>query len=184
MVWWRQGHSQRCTVRRFCFFFPSGWLVETFLFDSVWAGSMNITGWVCVVGWLVGYVYVQKIEYCMRSAWLLAGPHIPSLPSPPPLRVHMFISCPIHHIMYTLLFCCLLSCIFLFQLGMMIRAVWTWDETADNRLKKGGVGQFLSDGILLSSFLLCLLPRVSGWHLRSALYTYGYRGDWMSRVHL
>ena len=54
---------------------------------------------------------------------------------------------------------------------MMIRAVKTCDETADNRVKKGGGGKFLSDGILLSSFLLCLLPRVSGWHLSSALYT-------------
>ena len=96
---------------------------------SVWVSMsrLHIYYWLslCRCSWLVGFVYVQKIEYYMRSAWLLA--HIPSLPLPP-LRVYMIIPCPIHHVMYTLLFCWLLSSIFLFQLGIMIRAVWTRDK--------------------------------------------------------
>ena len=37
-------------------------------------------------------LYVQRIEYCMRSAWLLAGPCITSLPLPHPGS--MIIPCP------------------------------------------------------------------------------------------
>jgi len=75
--------------------------------------------WLSLCSWLAGwYVYVQKIEYCMRIVWCLY-----TIPPPPPLRIYMIISCHIHHVMYTLLYCCLLSDIILFQLGMMNRAV-------------------------------------------------------------
>ena len=100
---------------------------------------------------------------------LIAGPCITSLPLPPP-KVHD------HPLSFTT------SCthywgsacsheFFYSSLERWLRAVWHEMIPQTVEWRKGGGGQFLSDGILLSSFLLCLLPRVSGWHLSSALYT-------------
>ena len=112
---------------------------ETFLlFLSFRLVSWDISVWVsmsrfheyywlslCRCSWLVGDVYVQKIEYCMRKCMVACSYTIPPPSSSQGLHDHPLSSSPRH--VHTIVLLLALK-YFLFQLGMMIWAVWTWDN--------------------------------------------------------
>jgi len=143
---------------------------------SVWFSMSRFHDyyWLSLCNWLVGWVrvcaenrilinlvesgagvvsclslYVQRIKYCIWG-WSLYN-----LP-PPPSTQGPWSSPVLHHVMYTLLGICLLSWIFLFQLGKMIKGCVTWDETTDSRVKKRGRGS-----IFVWCYLVVLLPVMS-----------------------
>jgi len=134
----------------------------------------------CRCSWLVGDVYVQKMEYCMRKCMVACSYTIPPPSFSQGLHDHPLSSSPCH--VHTIVLLLALK-YFLFQLGMMIRAVWH-EINCRHRVKEGGGRQFVQL-YLVSSTCFSELGGCFFLASYSALYTW-YRGEWMpstSRIH-